>query len=59
MKNMAKTAILETVREMDNTQAEKVLEYIKGLLNGPMNSTEHRRFKEQALREIRSALKQG
>lgn len=55
----SKIAILETLNDMDNGQAEKVLAYIKGLLYAnPLKSEDYHQFKDEALREIRQALSQ-
>ena len=51
-----KIAILESLSEMDNLQAQKVLEYIKSMIFTKENS-DYSRFKREALREIRQALK--
>lgn len=53
-----KIAILGTLDSMDNVQAEKVLEYIKSLLNNNSGKNQnYNRFKQEALREIRNALR--
>jgi len=58
MNTTPKLAILETLREMDNFQANKVLDFIRSLSKSKSEySTDYRRFKQQALIEIRSALK--
>lgn len=56
METTPKLAILETLREMDNVQAESVLKYIKSLLANSKCSPDYGYFKQQALKEIRSAL---
>jgi hypothetical protein len=56
METTPKLAILETLREMDNLQAESVLRFIKSLLANSKCSNDYGQFKQQALREIRSAL---
>jgi hypothetical protein len=56
METTPKLAILETLREMDNIQAENVLKFIKSLLANSKCSPGYSQFKQQALREIRSAL---
>lgn len=61
MELASKLAILETLREMDSFQTQKVLDFVKSL--SPPASTKSRyspdysHFKEQALREIQLALK--
>ena len=53
-----KIAILETLGEMDDLQAQKVLEYIKSILNSESRyGASYRRFKKDALLEIRRALR--
>jgi len=57
-----KLAILETLREMDNLQAIKVLEFIKSINEKRSKSryeSDYPRFKQEALIEIRSALRKG
>jgi hypothetical protein len=61
MELTSKLAILETVREMDGIQTQKVLEFIRSLsetssLKKSKQSQDYRRFKEAALREIQLAL---
>ena len=56
METTPKLAILETLREMDNFQAESVLTFIKSLLANSKCTTDYSQFKQQALSEIRSAL---
>ena len=58
METTPKLAILEILREMDNFQAEKVLDFIRTLSRPKSHySTDYRKFKQQALNEIRSALR--
>ena len=53
---MRKLAILESLDSMDPVQMEKVLTYIKGMLEQrPSNET--RRFRQQAMEQIRHALR--
>lgn len=52
-----KYAILESLDDMDNLQAEKVLEYIKSVLHNPRQNPEYTRFKQEALKEIRMAIR--
>ena len=56
METTPKLAILETLREMDNFQAESVLKFIRSLLANSKCSPDYSQFKQQALSEIRSAL---
>lgn len=51
-----KTQILESLDSLDQGQAEKVLAYIKGLTAVPRNEADYRKFKREALKEIRQAL---
>ncbi len=50
-----KKVILETLNEIDNVQAEKVLDYIKSLL-GRSTFSNNRQLKQDALKQIRKAL---
>lgn len=49
--------ILESLSNLDPTQAEKVLDYIKGLATRQRDEEAYREFKHQAMQEIRTALK--
>lgn len=51
-----KHEILESLNSLDPGQAEKVLEYIKGLLYATPDETSHKKFKREAMKEIRRAL---
>ena len=48
--------ILESLSNLDSQQAEKVLEYIKGLPLKARDEEKYRMFKHQAMNEIRMAL---
>jgi hypothetical protein len=48
--------ILESLSNLDSHQAEKVLEYIRGLSVRPRDEETYRMFKHQAMQEIRLAL---
>jgi len=48
--------IVESISGLDSAQAEKVLMYIKGLVQDPKSETEHEKMKKAALKEIRRAL---
>jgi len=50
-----KHQILESIEALDQTQAEQVLAYIKGLVM-PRDEAGHRKFKREAMKEIRQAL---
>jgi hypothetical protein len=55
-----KIAILEALTEMDNTQAGKVLDFVRSLLEKKdSNYQDYSSFRQEALREIRSALRQA
>ena len=51
-----KHEILESLNSLDQSQAEKVLEYIKGLLYTTPDEASHKKFKREAMKEIRRAL---
>ena len=51
--------ILESLNSLDQNQAEKVLEYIKGLLYKTPDEASYKRFKQEAMKEIRHALGKG
>lgn len=48
--------ILESLSSLDPNQAEKVLEYIRGLSIRSRDEERYRVFKDQAMLEIRLAL---
>lgn len=48
--------ILDSLSNLDPHQAEKVLEYIKGLSARAKDEETYRVFKHQAMQEIRMAL---
>ena len=48
--------ILESLDSLDSNQAEKVLEFIKGLLYKSPDEASKKKFKQEAMKEIRSAL---
>jgi len=54
-----KNEILESLKALDQSQSEKVLEYIKGLLHASKHEATHRKVKRDALKEIQQALKNG
>ncbi|NOT75101.1 MAG: hypothetical protein HOP08_09255 [Cyclobacteriaceae bacterium] len=56
MKTMRKLAILESLDAMDHVQMEKVLTYIKEVLKQEQ-ATDSRRFRQQAMEQIRLALR--
>jgi hypothetical protein len=57
MKHSPKLAILQSLDAMDSVQMEEVLKYIKGLLNQPERTTSYQRFKAEAMKEIRQAIR--
>jgi hypothetical protein len=61
MELVSKLAILETLREMDSFQTQKVLDFVRSISppasSKTKSSPDYSRFKEQALREIQLALK--
>lgn len=48
--------ILETLEVLDSEQAERVLHYMKGILYADPTKPVYKRFKRDAMREIRQAL---
>ena len=55
MKTAPKIAIQASLNELDSYQAEKVLQYIKGLIN-QSHHYNHTEFKRRAMNEIQQAL---
>jgi hypothetical protein len=51
-----KHQIMESLDSLDQGQTEKVLAYIKGLIATPHDEADYKRFKREALKEIRQAL---
>jgi hypothetical protein len=51
-----KHQILESLDALDQTQTDKVLDYIKGLLSPKKDEAGYQSFKREALKEIRQAL---
>lgn len=51
-----KLQILESLNALDQTQTEKVLAYIKGMLAPNKEEREYKRTKREAMKEIRQAL---
>jgi tellurite resistance protein len=54
-----KHEILRSIEALDQTQTEKVLEYIQVLLQSSKQEASYRKIKRDALKEIRQALKNG
>jgi hypothetical protein len=57
MKSISKLAILESLDTMDHVQMEKVLQYIKDILRQEQATYNSRRFRQQAMEQIRLALR--
>ena len=57
MKMMNKLAILESLDSMDHIQMGKVLQYIKDILRQEQAAYNSRRFRQQAMEQIRLALR--
>jgi hypothetical protein len=57
MNSMSKLAILESLDTMDHAQMEKVLQYIKDVLRQEQATYNSRRFRQQAMEQIRLALR--
>jgi hypothetical protein len=53
--NHQKHEILESIESLDQTQAEQVLAYIKGLV-GSRDEVGYQKLKREAMKEIRQAL---
>jgi hypothetical protein len=51
-----KQQILESLNALDQVQMEKVLQYVKTILEKPASETAYDRFKRNAMKEIRQAL---
>ena len=54
-----KHQILESLNSLDQAQAEKVLEYIQGLMTPPREGSRYHKLKREAMKEIRQALSKG
>jgi hypothetical protein len=54
-----KHQILDSLNSLDSSQAEKVLEYIKGLLYTAPDEASQKQLKREAMKEIRRALGKG
>jgi hypothetical protein len=52
-----KLQILESLSYLDQAQSDKVLTYIKTLLSSPKDDVRYNRWKSEAMKEIRMALK--
>ena len=54
-----KHQILESLDSLDQTQTEKVLDYIKELLTTSRDDARYQTLKREAIKEIRQALGKG
>lgn len=54
-----KHQILESLDALDQAQAEKVMDYIKGLLYTPREDARYQKLKREGMKEIRKALGKG
>jgi hypothetical protein len=52
-----KHQILESLNAMDQAQMDAVLTYVKSILQKPEAETSYEKFKRNAMKEIRQALK--
>jgi hypothetical protein len=52
-----KLQIMESLGHLDQTQSDKVLMYIRSLLSSPKEDVKYKRWKNEAMKEIRLALK--
>ena len=57
--NSQKNRILESLEALDQSQAEKVLDYIKGLVQTTREDARYQKLKRAAMKEIRQALGKG
>jgi hypothetical protein len=51
-----KLQILESLGYLDQAQSDKVLTYIRTLLSAPKEDAKYKRWKNEAMKEIRKAL---
>ena len=59
MMQSPKLAILQSLDGMDRVQMEEVLRHIKSILNQPQRPKNYQRFKYEAMKEIRQALRKN
>ena len=57
--NSQKDQILESLQSLDQAQAQKVLDYIKGLVLTSRDDDRYQKLKREGLKEIRRALGKG
>jgi len=55
----SKKRILDSLNEMDKSQADKVLEYIQSMLMSPKDRLDYKQFKSSAMRQIDQALREA
>jgi hypothetical protein len=51
-----KLQILESLSYLDQAQSDKVLSFINSLLKSPKEDVKYKRWKSEAMKEIRKAL---
>ena len=54
---LKKHQILESLNAMDQAQMDAVLKYVNAILQKPEPETSYEKFKRNAMKEIRQALK--
>jgi hypothetical protein len=59
MTAVQKHLIIETLSSMNKTQMEKVLQFAKGIRMQSEPESAYDRFKKQAMKEIREALRES
>jgi hypothetical protein len=52
-----KLRIMESLDALNQTQSEKVLAYIRSMVNNQREEDQYKRFKREAMKDIRKALK--
>lgn len=57
MNNSPKIAIQASLDELDNLQTQQVLDYIRNLTRKPARNRSYGEFKQEAMKEIRQALR--
>lgn len=58
MKRTPKSAVIKALSKLDNRQAESVLHFVESLTETPQQDRDYAKFRRDALREIRSALRE-
>jgi tellurite resistance protein len=54
-----KHQILESLNALDQTQTEKVMDYINGLITTSREDARYQKLKREAMKEIKQALGKG